>query len=149
MQRITTQFWWMNYNNRKWLWPHLHSKKVHSEDFLVGLPMFLIWIFIWSTEEEVMLFSLVYYCICNFPCHCCKSSVLCHCFKAMSLVWILPSKFLYREAQPWGPTPYPLIYCFSRKRYPFCILSIEKWCPFHIPCLELFIPFNCCKCTVI
>ena len=22
------------------------------------------------------------------------------------------------------------------------------WYPFHIPCLELCIPFNCCKCTV-
>ena len=31
---------------------------------------------------------------------------------------------------------------------PFRIPSIDKWYPFHIPCLELCIPFNCCKCTV-
>ena len=48
--------------------------------------------------------------------------------------------------------PYPFIYHFSRKRYPFHIPSIsDKWCPFHIRCLELRIPFDCCKsneCTV-
>ena len=38
---------------------------------------------------------------------------------------------------------------FSRKRYPFRIPSIGKWCPpFHKSCLELCIPFNCCNCTV-
>ena len=37
---------------------------------------------------------------------------------------------------------------FSRKRYPFRISSIDKWYLFHIPCLELCIPFNCRKCTV-
>ena len=37
---------------------------------------------------------------------------------------------------------------FSRKRYPFRIPSIDKWYPFHISCLELCIPFNCCKCTI-
>ena len=37
-----------------------------------------------------------------------------------------------------GPTPYHFIYHFLRKRYPF-----------HVPCLELCIPFNCCqKCVV-
>ena len=49
------------------------------------------------------------------------------------------SKCLYGEA----PSP-----IFSRKRYPFRIPSIDKWFLFHIPCLELRIPFNCCKCTV-
>ena len=50
---------------------------------------------------------------------------------------------------PENPTPYPFIYHFSRKRYPFHIPSIsDKCCPFHIPCLELCIPFDCCKCTV-
>ena len=44
-----------------------------------------------------------------------------------------------------GPTPYPFIYHFSQKRYPFRIPSIGKWYPFHIPCLELWIPFNRCK----
>ena len=53
-----------------------------------------------------------------------------------------------REAPPRGPTPYPFMYHFSRKRYPFRIPSIDKWYPFHIPRLELCIPFNCCKCIV-
>ena len=37
---------------------------------------------------------------------------------------------------------------FSRKRYPFRIPSIDKWYLFHIPGLELCIPFNCRKCSV-
>ena len=45
---------------------------------------------------------------------------------------------LHRE----GPTPYPLICHFSRKRYPFCIPYNDDSYPFHIPCLELCIPFN-------
>ena len=57
-------------------------------------------------------------------------------------------KCLYREAPPRGPTPYPVYTIFSRKRYPFCIPSIDQWYSFHIPCLELCIPFNCCKCNV-
>ena len=56
------------------------------------------------------------------------------------------NKFLYGEAPPRGPTRYPFIYYFSRKRYSFRIPSIDKWYPFHIPRLELCIPFNCCKC---
>ena len=31
---------------------------------------------------------------------------------------------------------------------PFDVHSIDKWNPFHIPCLELCTFFNCCKCTV-
>ena len=60
-------------------------------------------------------------------------------------------KFLYGEAPPRGPTRYPFIYYFSRKRYSFSIPSIDKWYPFHIPRLELCIPlsFNCWKCIVI
>ena len=47
---------------------------------------------------------------------------------------------------PENPTPYPFIYHFSQKRYPFHIPSIsDKWCLFHIPCLELCILFDCCK----
>ena len=65
----------------------------------------------------------------------------------------LLNKFLYGEAPPRGPTRYPFIYYFSRKRYSFRITipSIDKWYPFHIPHLELCIPlsFNCCKCIVI
>jgi len=42
-----------------------------------------------------------------------------------------PNKVLYREAPPRGPTPYPVLYCFLKKRYPFRLPSIDKWYPFH------------------
>ena len=58
------------------------------------------------------------------------------------------NKCLYGEARPRSPTPYPFIHHFSRKRYHFRIPSIDKWCPFHIPCLEIWTPLNYCKCTV-
>ena len=43
--------------------------------------------------------------------------------------------------------PLTLLYnaIFQEKGTPFVYLL---WYPFHIPCLELCIPFNCCKCTV-
>ena len=44
--------------------------------------------------------------------------------------------------------PLPFICYFSGKRYPFRTPSIDKWNPFQIPCLELCIPLNRCKCTV-
>ena len=54
-----------------------------------------------------------------------------------------------KKKLPENPTPYPFIYHFSRKRYPFRIPSIsDERCPFHKPFLELCIPFECCKCTV-
>ena len=56
--------------------------------------------------------------------------------------------YINGEAPPLGPTPYPLIYNFFRKRYPFRTHSVDKCHPFHIPCLELCLPFNSCKCTV-
>ena len=37
---------------------------------------------------------------------------------------------------------------FHEKGTSFVIPSIDRWYPFHIPCLELCIPFNCCKCIV-
>ena len=58
------------------------------------------------------------------------------------------NKFLYGEAPPRGPTPYPFVYQCSLERSPFRIPSIDKWYPFHVPCFHLCIPFNCCKCTV-
>ena len=39
----------------------------------------------------------------------------------------------------------PFMYHFLRKGDPF---PVDKWYPFHIPCLELCILFNYCKCTV-
>ena len=42
-------------------------------------------------------------------------------------------KVLFREAPLQGLTLYPFIYHFCQKRYPFCIPSIDKWSPFHIP----------------
>ena len=54
------------------------------------------------------------------------------------------------EAPPWGPTLYPFVYYFWQKKVPiiFRIPSIDKWCPFSVPSLELCIPFNCCKCML-
>ena len=37
---------------------------------------------------------------------------------------------------------------FTKKVPPSYILSIDKWYPFHIPFLGLYIPFNCSKHTV-
>ena len=54
----------------------------------------------------------------------------------------LLNKCLYEESPSRGPTPYPFIYHFSRKRYSFRISSFDKWYPFHIPCLELCIPLS-------
>ena len=36
---------------------------------------------------------------------------------------------------------------FFTKKNLFRIPSIDKLYPFHVPCLELCISFNCCKCT--
>ena len=46
--------------------------------------------------------------------------------------------------------PRTLYTIFHGKGIPFVhLLLIDKWYPFHIPCLELCIPFNCCNCTVV
>ena len=59
-------------------------------------------------------------------------------FWAMSLVGIYPGRAsLYGEVPPPCLTLYPCIYHFRRKRHPF-----------HIPSLELCVPFNCCKYTL-
>ena len=36
----------------------------------------------------------------------------------------------------------------ARKKARESIPSIDKWYPFHTPCLKPCIPFNCCKCIV-
>ena len=59
------------------------------------------------------------------------------------------NKCLCGEAPPRGPTPYPLIHHFSQKRHFIRIPSLDKWYSFHIPCLGLCIPFNCCKLTLL
>ena len=51
-----------------------------------------------------------------------------------------------------GPAPKgkPLLFhipFFQQKSYPFCIPAINNWYSFHIPTLELCIPYNCYKCT--
>ena len=52
-------------------------------------------------------------------------------------------QILNGEVPPQGPPPYPFIYHFGQKRYLFRTPSIDKWYPFHIPSLELCIPFDC------
>ena len=60
------------------------------------------------------------------------------------------NKFLYREDPARGPTLKPFYIPFFTKKVSLSFTwSIEKWYPFHIPCLELCIPFNCCKCIII
>ena len=45
--------------------------------------------------------------------------------------------------------PLTLLYTiFHEKSKPFFLPSFDKWYPFHIPCLELCIPLNFCKCKV-
>ena len=39
-----------------------------------------------------------------------------------------------------APRSNPLPFYFCQKKYSFRISSIDKWHPFHIPCLELCIP---------
>ena len=58
------------------------------------------------------------------------------------------TNFYTGRLHPEGPTPYPFICHFSRKRYPFCIPYFEESYPFLIPSLDLCIPLNCCKCAV-
>ena len=46
----------------------------------------------------------------------------------------------------YNPLPFYIPFLI-KKKYPFrSIPSMDKWYPFHISCLELCIPFNCCKC---
>ena len=61
---------------------------------------------------------------------------------------VCSTKVLYEEALLWDPTPYPSVYHFWQKKYPFWTPSIDKCYPFHIPSLESCIPFNCCKSTL-
>ena len=57
--------------------------------------------------------------------------------------WGYSTNFHTGKAPSQSPTPFPFKYHFSRKSYPFRIpSSIDKWYPFHIPCLELSIPFT-------
>ena len=55
------------------------------------------------------------------------------------------NKVLYREAPPRGPTPYPAMKYHSDRKGTqlFRLPSFDKiwYCPFHIPSLELCIPF--------
>ena len=58
------------------------------------------------------------------------------------------NKFLYQGGLRFEVQLFTLLYTiFDRKRYPFCIPSIEKGYHFHIPFLELCIIFSCCRCT--
>ena len=51
------------------------------------------------------------------------------------------------SATRYNPLPFYIPFLI-KKKYPFgSIPSIDKWCPFHIPSLQLCISFNCCKCT--
>ena len=85
--------------------------------------------------------------LCRLVCYC--SCLLVHCYFLDNLRNRLPLETGGSQQNfiLGGLTPYPFTYHFSQKRYPFHV-SIDKWYPFHIPCLELCSPFNCCKCTL-
>ena len=44
-----------------------------------------------------------------------------------------------------GLTPYPFLYYFWQKRYPFRILGSCKWYTIHLPSLEFYIPLTALK----
>ena len=57
--------------------------------------------------------------------------------------WGGTQQIFIRRGSVLKSNPFPFMYHFSRKRYPFRIpSSIDKWYPFHIPSLELSIPFT-------
>ena len=55
---------------------------------------------------------------------------------------------LGKGTTPRGPTLYPFIY-HDKKVTPFIYLLMSNATPFTLPSLELCIPFNRCKCTVL
>ena len=61
--------------------------------------------------------------------------------------WVL-NKCLYGEAPlalRSNPLPFSRIYLFCTKRVPLSntLIAIDKWYPFHIPCLRLCVLFDC------
>ena len=76
----------------------------------------------------------------------------CHCYR-YSIVCCLPfgdsTNFYVGRLRP-RSNRLSFIYLSDRKGTPFAyLLYIDKWYPFHLPLLELCIPFNSCKCTVL
>ena len=64
----------------------------------------------------------------------CTSSVTCFIY-----VLIKSSNIWFDTEVP----PHPFVYHFWKRRYTFCIPSIEKWCTLHIPSREIYIPLYC------
>ena len=58
------------------------------------------------------------------------------------------STIVYTEVQPLTLLNTINNYFFTRK-VPLSYTFHWQMVPFHIPCLELCIPFKCCKCTVL
>ena len=58
--------------------------------------------------------------------------------------WGFSTKFYTGRLRP-EVQPLTLLYTLYHPSYTFC----WQWYPFHMPSLELCIPLNCCKCTVI
>ena len=67
----------------------------------------------------------------------------------MKTTWVYSTKF-YTERLPPEVQPLTLLYTFLTAKVPLSYTFYQqlKWYPFHIPIIELCIPFNCCKCTV-
>ena len=60
----------------------------------------------------------------------CTSSVTCFIY-----VLIKSSNIWFDTEVP----PHPFVYHFWKRRYIFCIPSIEKWCTLHIPSREIYL----------
>ena len=69
-------------------------------------------------------------------------------WRARGVGWGVLNKCLYGEAPlalRSNPLPFSRIYLFCTKRVPLSntLIAIDKWYPFHIPCLRLCILFDC------
>ena len=108
---------------------------------LVPFSLLIFCILLFKYSNKVLLFS---WYAGNRVKKCISSSK-----SFLQIGQILSSGFLwgliYREAPPWGPTPYPAMKYHSDRKGTqlFHIPSFDKiwYCPFHIPSLELCIPF--------
>ena len=67
----------------------------------------------------------------------------------MKTTWGHSTKFYAERLRP-EAQPLTLLYTFWTAKVPLSYTFYQqlKWYPFHIPILELCIPFNCCKYTV-
>ena len=135
------------------VWPTLPKYLKYFHSILKLGPGLFFWKVHFHVYSRFQLFSSYGHSVVNFlPLHRTSVNILAVLTCTQRNYIFIPGdtqQIFTRGGFARGPTPYPFIYHFSRERYLFRILSIDKWYPFLIPCLELCIPFHCCKCTVV